>query len=395
MSIRTKAMVWGAALLLLMLGAGLYAYGKLEPSRHFRQTEIPVLATPDTAGADAAGNGSAAGPLTAKAGAGVAAKVDSGGSTGGSGSAGSIGSTGSIAPGSIGPAGSVGSAGNAGSAGNLGSAGFHGPGTSAKGSSQRPQPAGFNILILGTDARDREASRTDVIMLAHVDPEQPLVNLVSIPRDTRVPLSGIGYTKINHAHALGELHGDTRSGTKSAVQAVSNLCSCTINYYIKTDFEGFEHFIDTLGGLDVHLDAPVKLTYAYMTLPAGKNHLSGAEALDLVRERKSLPGGDSGRQANQAMVLKEIIRSVIQPKNLKNLPSLIEQVREDVLDTNLRDADLISLAWLAKDLKEDQFRYAQLPGQSGKAWDPLVKNELYYWVPDAPAWEKLAKELLQ
>lgn len=372
MNIRTKAMIWGAALLLLMLGAGLYAYGKLEPSRHFRQAEIPVLATPDTAGTGAAGN-EPAGTMAAKAGAGAAARADSVGFTG-----------------------SIGSADSVGSAGNAGSAGSHGPGPSAKGLSLRPQQsAGFNILILGTDARDREASRTDVIMLAHVDPEQPRVNLVSIPRDTRVALSGIGYTKINHAHALGELHGDTRSGTKAAIQAVSNLCSCTINYYIKTDFEGFEHFIDTLGGLDVHLDAPVKLTYAYTTLPAGDNHLSGAEALDLVRERKSLPGGDSGRQANQAMVLKEIIRSVIQPKNLKNLPSLIEQVREDVLDTNLRDADLISLAWLAKDLKEDQFRYDQLPGQSGKAWDPLVKNELYYWVPDAPAWEKLAEELLQ
>lgn len=380
MKIRTKAMILGASLLLLMLGAGLYAYGKLEPSRHFRQAEIPVLATPDTAGTGAAGN-EPAGTMAAKAGAGVAARADSG-----DGPADSV----------VGFTGSIGSAGNAGSAGNLGSAGSHGPGPSAKDLSLRPQQsAGFNILILGTDARDREASRTDVIMLAHVDPEQPRVNLVSIPRDTRVALSGIGYTKINHAHALGELHGDTRSGTKAAIQAVSNLCSCTINYYIKTDFEGFEHFIDTLGGLDVHLDAPVKLTYAYTTLPAGDNHLSGAEALDLVRERKSLPGGDSGRQANQAMVLKEIIRSVIQPKNLKNLPSLIEQVREDVLDTNLRDADLISLAWLAKDLKEDQFRYDQLPGQSGKAWDPLIKNELYYWMPDAPAWEKLAEELLQ
>ncbi|WP_334072300.1 MULTISPECIES: LCP family protein [Paenibacillus] len=361
MKFRRKAMLWGAALLLLLLGAGLYAYGKFEPSRHFRQAEIPVLATPDTAAADAAGNKPAG--AMAKAGADAAARA------GGNGSAGSDGSTGSD--------------------------GSDGPGQPAKDPSIRSQqPAGFNILILGTDAREREASRTDVIMLAHVDPEQPRINLVSIPRDTRVPLSGIGYTKINHAHALGELHGNTRSGTKAAIQAVSNLCSCTINYYIKTDFEGFEHFIDTLGGLDVQLDAPVKLTYAHMTLPAGSNHLSGAEALDLVRERKSLPGGDSGRQANQAMVLKEIVHSVIQPKNLKNLPALIEQVREDVLDTNLRDSDLISLAWLAKDLNEEQFRYDQLPGHSGKAWDPLVKNELYYWMPDAPAWEKLAKELL-
>ncbi|MNW62737.1 membrane-bound transcriptional regulator LytR [compost metagenome] len=113
-----------------------------------------------------------------------------------------------------------------------------------------------------------------------------------------------------------------------------------------------------------------------------------------MRERKSLPGGDSGRQANQALVLKEMIRTVIQPQNLKNLPSLINQVREDILDTNLSDSDIVSLAWLAKDVEEDQFEYAQLPGQSGKKYDPLLKTELYYWIPDTTEWNELSKKLI-
>ncbi|MNN03002.1 Transcriptional regulator LytR [compost metagenome] len=231
-------------------------------------------------------------------------------------------------------------------------------------------------------------------MLAHVNTDKHSINLISIPRDTRVYISDVGYTKINHAHILGEMKGNGHTGTQATIQAVSNLCSCTLNYYVKTDFEGFEHFIDTIGGLDVYLDDPVKLTYGHRTIPAGNNHLTGAEALEFVRERKSLPGGDSGRQANQALVLKEMIRTVIQPQNLKNLPSLINQVREDILDTNLSDSDIVSLAWLAKDVEEDQFEYAQLPGQSGKKYDPLLKTELYYWIPDTTEWNELSKKLI-
>lgn len=326
-----KMYIYLTAALLLLLGAGLYMYWKFEPSAHFRNAAIPVLAVPK--------------PETA------APTPQS--------------ETGQTDP-----------------------------------SPQNPAPTdskqtSFNILILGTDARDNEASRTDVIMLAHVNPDKNTISLISIPRDTQVNIPGVGYTKINHAHILGEMNGDTHTGTLASIQAVSNLFSCSINYYIKTDFEGFEHFIDTIGGLDVHLDKPVKLTYGHKTFPAGDNHLSGAEALDLVRERKSLPGGDSGRQANQAMVLKEIVRTVIKPQNITKLPSLIGQVREDILDTNLSDSDIISLAWMAKDMKEDNFQYVQLPGHSGRAMDPIVKSNLYYWIPDMEEWAESSQHLLE
>lgn len=330
--IKRRYVYLGAALLLL-LGSGLYIYWRFEPSAHFKRTDIPILATPE---ADLPSTGP---------------------------------QSGATEPGP--------------------------PQTPAKANDSSRQNS-FNILILGTDARSQELSRTDVIMLAHVNPDRHTVNLISIPRDTRVHINGVGYTKINHAHVLGEMNGgDTHSGTQATIQAVSNLFSSSINYYIKTDFEGFEHFIDTLGGLDVYLEQPVKLTYGHKTFPAGDNHLSGAEALDLVRERKSLPGGDTSRQANQAMVLKEIVRTVIKPQNIKRLPSLISQVREDILDTNLSDNDMISLAWMVQEVKEDGFQYVQLPGYNGRAMDPLVKSELYYWMPDMDEWATSSQHLLE
>ncbi|GGH32240.1 LCP family protein [Paenibacillus segetis] len=324
----SRKYIYLCAAILLFIGAGLYFYWKLEPSQHFRNTDIPVLATPDQ-------NMNTESPIPTP------------------------------------PA----------------------QDTSNKTDADKEQSS-FNILLLGTDARDNEASRTDVIILAHVNPTKKTINLISIPRDTRVNLPGIGYTKINHAHVLSELKGGEHSGTEASIQAVSNLCSTTINYYVKTNFAGFEHFIDTIGGLDIHLDETVKFTYVDMILEAGDHHLNGTETLNLVRERKSLSEGDTGRQANQALVLKTLAYTLLQPKNLKNLPSLISQVKEDILDTNLSDSDMISLAWMVQGITEDQFQYTQFPGQSGKEFDPVVKTKLYYWMPDMETWANESQKLL-
>lgn len=112
---------------------------------------------------------------------------------------------------------------------------------------ERPK-ASFTVLILGVDARSNEASRTDVIMIANVNLADKTLNLVSIPRDTRINIPEVGYTKINHAHFLGNLNGGNRSGTEATIQAVSNFLKIPINYYIKINFDGFVHFIDTIEG---------------------------------------------------------------------------------------------------------------------------------------------------
>lgn len=240
----------------------------------------------------------------------------------------------------------------------------------------------FNVLLLGIDARKDEVSRTDALILASVNFREGKVKLMSIPRDTRVSLEGVGHTKINHAHFLGELKGGSKAGTREAIQAVSNLCRCGINYYLKIDFEGFEKFVDTLGGIDVELPEPVKLTYAGKTLPAGKQRLNGSTALELVRERESLKDGDFGRQRNQAMVLKSIAAKAVEPQNLKRLPELVKKLKEEVIDMNFSESDLISLAWLVKDLSPKNVSYSQIPGKDGYGLDPLLKREVYYWIAD-------------
>lgn len=240
----------------------------------------------------------------------------------------------------------------------------------------------FTVLLLGIDAIDQETSRADTIILAKVDLKKSRVSLISIPRDTRVAIEGVGYTKINHAHFLGEMKGGTQEGTREIIKAVSNLCQCDINYYLKINFEGFKEFIDNLGGIELELPQPVKLTYEGITLPAAKQKLDGRTTLNLVRERESLKNGDFGRQRNQVLVLKALANEVVELNNIERLPALVRQLKRDVIDMNFSEDDLASLALMLKDISTEDVSYTQIPGKDGYAVDPLLNRRLYYWIPD-------------
>lgn len=240
----------------------------------------------------------------------------------------------------------------------------------------------FNVLLLGLDRRKEEHSRSDLIMLVNINPQSKNINILSIPRDTRVAIPGIGETKINHAHLLGEEKEGNETGTFYAIRAVSDLLQCDINYYLKIDFNGFEHFIDMIGGVDIFLHSPIKLTYIDQTLPIGDNHLDGFLTLKLVRERYSLTDGDFGRQKNQLKVLKAIAENILSPRQLPKLPDYIKQIEGEVLHTNFIGRDIVSLAWVFKEVLPENINYFQLPGSNKYAYDPLVNKELYYWIPD-------------
>ncbi len=269
----------------------------------------------------------------------------------------------------------------------------HFAGPVVSGSSEDLGHGGFNLLFLGIDARDHEPSRTDAIMVARVQPKTGRIVLISVPRDTRVELSETGFTKINHAHWLGETEGGNHGGTMASVDAVSSLLGCEIKYYVKVDFEGVRGFITAVGGLDIELPCPVTLTFLKKTLPAGRHSLDGDTVLALVRERFSLADGDFGRQRLQYQVIEALGQKLLNPESLPKLAFLAVQAKDYILDTNLQADDFLSLALMVRELPGSGIEYVQIPGHGEYRCDPLVGSELYYWIPDEEGLQEISQLL--
>jgi len=246
-----------------------------------------------------------------------------------------------------------------------------------------------NILLLGSDARGTEASRSDTMILISADTKSKHVSIISIPRDTRVDLPGIGLTKITHANAMGELNGGVHAGTLAAVQAASDLLGVTINDYMKLNFVGFQKIVDAVGGIDVTLPKAVG------DIKAGNQHLNGDMALQLARNRYDLPDGDFGRQRDQFYLLSAMGNKMLSIENIPKLPQILTIIHTDLMDTNLNDAQILALATDFKGVSQDNIKYFQLPGKGITAHDPLVGSDLYYYEPDKAGVKKVVREAVQ
>jgi LCP family protein required for cell wall assembly len=181
--------------------------------------------------------------------------------------------------------------------------------------------AGTNWLIVGSDSRqdltaeqqqelatggDIGSSRTDTILLVHM-PEfrsSTPTTMVSIPRDSFVPIPGHGKDKINAAFAIG--------GAPLLAQTVERATGLRLDHYAEIGFGGFAGLVDTLGGVTVCPTAPINDPLAGIDLPAGCQKLSGREALGYVRSRDT-PRADLDRMANQRQFLSALLHRAASP----------------------------------------------------------------------------------
>lgn len=252
----------------------------------------------------------------------------------------------------------------------------------------------LNILILGVDNDGDEPGRSDSIISVSANMDSHRVSVISIPRDTRVNLPGIGLTKITHANIMGELRGGVPEGSMESVKAVSDLLGIHTNFYIKVNFKGFQKAVDSLGGIDVSLPMAVKDTSSALYLSAGEHHLSGEEALHLARARYDLPGGDFDRQHNQFRILQGFANQLLRPSTISELPELVKVIRQDVLDTNMTVSEMITLGLEFKGIDKEDIEYFQLPGEGISAPDPLVGANVYYYEPHMEGVKKVIEEAL-
>ncbi|HEX5202639.1 MAG TPA: LCP family protein [Actinoplanes sp.] len=223
--------------------------------------------------------------------------------------------------------------------------------------------AGTNYLILGVDTRatwTQEQSRSDTIMLVHVDATHDHASVVSIPRDSHVyipPVPGRwpgGKTKINSAYAWG--------GAPLMLQVVSHLTGLAIDHVVRVDFAAIRKITDIVGGVDVHVRKAVTDGRTGYRFHAGVNHLDGKHAEIYVRQRYGLAQGDFDRVKRQQQYLRALGDRILSMGVLANpmrLTSLLSEVAKAlVVDAGL---DLTATARRLSGLRPDDLHYTTIP----------------------------------
>src|SRR5918994_4196746 len=142
---------------------------------------------------------------------------------------------------------------------------------------------GQRAVLLGSDARAGEASRSDTIVVAKAGN-----GMLAVPRDTLVEIPGVGEDKINAAFASG--------GPELTVETLENLTEVRMKDYVIVNFDGVEDIVDALGGITLDVEQPIEVGIEgrLVTIPAGTQTLDGTEALAYVRYRGD-PTADIGR----------------------------------------------------------------------------------------------------
>ncbi len=181
--------------------------------------------------------------------------------------------------------------------------------------------AGTNWLVVGSDSRsnltakqkqqlatgDAAGGRTDTIMLVHTGSGP--TSLVSLPRDTYVPIAGHGSNKLNAAYAIG--------GPALLTRTVEQLTRLRVDHFVELGFGGFAGMVDAVGGVRLCLPTALKDPKAGLDVPAGCQTLNGTQGLGYVRTRASARA-DLDRVVHQRMFLSALTAKAASPGVLLN-----------------------------------------------------------------------------
>jgi LCP family protein required for cell wall assembly len=223
---------------------------------------------------------------------------------------------------------------------------------------------GTNWLIVGSDSRagltsDQESQlstgdvagasgqRTDTIMLLHIPAlgGSGKPTLVSLPRDSAVPIPGQGRNKINAAYSLG--------GPALLVQTVETVTGVHVDHYAEIGFGGFAGIVDAIGGVQLCPTDPIDDPLAGLNIAAGCQQFDGPKALGYVRTRHT-PRGDLDRVAHQREFLGALIAKAASPATLLNPFRFVPLATSVPKAITVDDADhvwhLARLGWTMRSL---------------------------------------------
>ncbi len=195
----------------------------------------------------------------------------------------------------------------------------------------------FVLYISGSDTRNKKlsVSRSDVNILAVVNPQTKQVLLINTPRDYYVenPAGDGARDKLTHCGLYGP---------ECSMEALGNLYELDVDYYCQINFTGFETLIDAIGGITVYSDQSFKPENGIF-INVGENVLNGKQALAFARDRYHVSGGDNGRGKNQMKVIKAVIDKLTSGTTIISNYSSILGSLEGMFTTSMTAEDISSL----------------------------------------------------
>lgn len=191
----------------------------------------------------------------------------------------------------------------------------------------------FAVYISGIDVYGpiETNSRSDVNIIAVVNPNTHQVLLVTTPRDYYVEFPGITggqKDKLTHAGIYG---------VDASMATLANLYDTNINFYVRLNFTSLVQIVDSLGGINVMSSQAFTTSDEsglVMNVDQGENHFDGKQVLAFARERMNVDGGDFQRGRNQQAVITAMIKKAISPAILTGASGILNSISGNV-DTNM------------------------------------------------------------
>ena len=252
----------------------------------------------------------------------------------------------------------------------------------------------FVIYLSGVDTRGEltEKARSDVNILAAVNPQTKRVVLINTPRDYYVDLAGTdSKDKLTHAGLYG---------VETSMATLGNLYGINVDHYIRINFAGFISIIDALGGVDVYSDQAFTSVgspgyYDPTTFVEGWNHLDGKAALAFARERHAFASGDIQRGINQMKVIDAMLNKIKSPALLMGFSKIMDAASDCFVTSFSQDQISALVRMQLSDLAEWDIQSYTVTGSSSTSTKcySAKGQKLYVMKPDESSVSK-AKEMI-
>lgn len=240
----------------------------------------------------------------------------------------------------------------------------------------------YLILLVGVDKNgdddtNTDFTRTDTIMLLKADTKTGKMDLMSIPRDSRIKIRD-KFDKVNHAHAFG--------GIELTMQTLRSFLGLDIDYYVQINYQALINIVDALGGVDYDVPEGITIDKGKVQIKPGPNHLDGNEVMWYLRTRNIYNNGDIGRVNTQQGFVKAMVDEIVKKSKNMNIMTFISNYLKYV-KTNLPMTAIMDLAGNINNFSSDKMDTHIVPGM-----EQTIDGTSYY-IPDFEKTWKIVDEV--